>query len=79
MLTSIAQDLQALNMDINTILKEDQKKLDTIINDADDANSNMKDANLELQKKKEKMMKNFSRMACIIVFLVIIISFIPYI
>jgi hypothetical protein len=41
-----------LNIDINTKLKEDQKKIDQIDNDAEDANLNMKDANSELQKKK---------------------------
>jgi hypothetical protein len=34
----MAQNMQDLNMDMNTILKEDQKKLDKINNDAEDAN-----------------------------------------
>ena len=74
----MAQNMQDLNIDMNTILKEDQKKLDKINNDAEDANLNMVDANSELQKKKQKMIKNFSRMACAIVCLVVLLPLIIY-
>jgi t-SNARE complex subunit (syntaxin) len=52
--------------------------LDNIDSNAEAANKNMEDANLELQKKKQKMIKNFTRMAYFIVCLVFIIPFIFY-